>query len=346
MSRNTGQSSSTLAKQVPETISRRSFIARCTAGALIPAFAGGGLSLFDRRPRLVVWSCGGNHHLLLDFNHWFERRHDCRITYASAPVEHLISVLVRRAENVDVLVGRSGPGWNDLTEAGRLATPQQLFALDPYVIIVPKGNPGRINNLADLKRSDIKTVYSPTASGPSGKVVQYLLQAADRVIEPGISAAYAQKAVEAFDCGWKVFPAVAEGHAHASVVRLSMTTAPETQGTVETILIPPSVMAAMTEGQGAIPQRVAILNHGGESQLARLYVDALVGATGLDFCRKHGYIHILAPDVDRWQALFKKQRGSRDGKQTGMRGGKQPERMQRGRGRQSSRAGSRNRGKE
>jgi ABC-type molybdate transport system substrate-binding protein len=286
------------------TLSRREFISGSIGGVLVPLLASGGLSLFSQPSQLVVWSCGGNYDLLRDFHQSFERENGCRVSYASAPVEHLISVLARRPQKVDILVGRSGPGWSDLASAGRLATQPQVFALDPYVIIVPKGNPGHITGLTDLKRSGVKTVYSPRASGPSGKVVQYVLQAADEVVEKGIWAGYVRNAIEAFDCGWKVFPAVAEGRAHASVVRLSMTTAPETRGTVETIAIPVEVMAAMRGGHGAIPQRVAVLADAAKPQLARLYVEALTDSTGLTFCSKHGYVHRLNRDAPRWRALF------------------------------------------
>ena len=219
-------------------------------------------------------------------------------------MEHLISVLAARPRSVDVLVGRSGPGWADLNERGRLAGKPEVFALDPYVIIVPPGNPGRVRGVADLKRPDVKTVYAPTSSGPSGKVVRCLLQAADEVIEPGISDGYVHNAIEAHDCGWKVFPPIVEGRAHASVTRLSMTTVPETKGKVGVIPIPVEVMAAMKEGHGAIPQRTASLAGGKHPELSVRYVQALRGNLGLELCGKHGYIHRLAPEAKSHKPLF------------------------------------------
>jgi len=290
-------------------LSRRDFLRATAGGAGAFLLAGCGLASRLARPNLVVWSCGGNYDLLLEFNRRFEEMAGSRITYSSAPVEHLISVLAARARGVDVLVGRSGPGWADLSERGRLAGKPEVFALDPYVIIVPPGNPGRVRGLADLKRPGVKTVYSPAASGPSGKVVKFLLQAADEVIEPGIWDGYVANAIEAHDCGWKVFPPVAEGRAHASVTRLSMTTARETRGKVEIVPIPVKVMAAMKEGHGAIPQRVAVVADGGNPELAGEYVEALQGESGVELCAKHGYVHKLSPEAGRYRPLFRMQVG-------------------------------------
>jgi len=246
---------------------------------------------------------------LLDLNARFEELAGCRITYSSAPVEHLISLLASRSHGVDMLVGRSGPGWSELSQARRLAGKPQVFALDPYVIIVPLGNPAAVTSLRHLKGDGIRTVYSPTSSGPSGKVVQYLLEAADEVVEPGISEGYVRNAIEAHDCGWKVFPPVIEGRAHASITRLSMTTAPETAGKVDVVAIPTRVMAAMREGHGAIPQRVAILAGTPSPELARRYLDALIGKLGLEVCRKHGFIHARAPEADDYRPLFRRKAG-------------------------------------
>lgn len=284
--------------------SRRGFLQLAAGGLAASLLSGCGLTSRFRRPELRVWSCGGNYDLLLEFHSRFEDLAGCRVTYSSAPVEHLIAVLSARARGVDLLVGRSGPGWAELNQRGRLTSKPQVFALDPYVIIVPPGNPAGIRGLADLKLAEVKTVYSPTSSGPSGKVIRFLLEAADRVIEPGISEGFERNAIEAHDCGWKVFPPVAEGRAHASITRLSMTTVPETRGKVDVIRIPVEVMAAMTDGHGAIPQRVAVLAEGRQPELARQYLEALRNDLGRELCEKHGYVHRLAPEAKSHQPLF------------------------------------------
>jgi len=291
-------------KPTPDSISRRDFLRLTAGGAAASLLLGCGLSSRERRPELLVWSCGGNYDFLLEFNQRFEQLAGCRITYSSAPVEHLISVLASRPRGVDVLVGRSGPGWSDLQQRGRLAGKPEVFALDPYVIIVPPGNPAGIHSLADLKRPEVRTVYAPTSSGPSGKVVQFILEAADEVVEPGIWEGYVRNAIEAHDCGWKVFPAIIEGRAHASVTRLSMTSVPETTGKVDVIPIPVDVMAAMKEGHGAIPQRCALLADGKSPEPAGRYTRDLRGELGLNLAAKHGYIHRLSAEAKSYQPLF------------------------------------------
>ena len=286
-------------------VSRRDFLRLAAGGAAASLLAGcGALGLAARGGTLRVWSCGGNYDLLLDFNEWFEHESGCRITYSSAPVERLISLVSTHPRGVDLLVGRSGPGWNELREKGRLAGPPEVFALDTYVIIVPPGNPAGIRGLADLKQPGLRTAYSPRASGPSGTAVQAVLEAADEVVEPGIWEGYVRNAVAAYDCGWKVFDAVTEGLADATVARLSMTTVSETRGKVEVIPIPVEVMAAMRTAHGAIPQRATVLADAPEPELAAPYLQSLFGDAGRRFCEQHGYIHQLSGNADDYRPLF------------------------------------------
>ena len=288
-----------------EEVTRRDFLRLAAGGAAASLLAGcGALGLSVGGGTLRVWSCGGNYDLLLDFNEWFERESGCRITYSSAPVERFVSLVSARPRGVDLLVGRSGPGWNELREKGRLAGPPEVLALDTYVIIVPPGNPGNVRGVADLKRQGLRTVYSPRASGPSSTAVQAVLEAADEVIEPGIWEGYVRNAVAAYDCGWKVFDAVIEGLADATVARLSMATVRETRGKVEAIPIPVKVMAAMRTAHGAIPQRSAALSDAPEPELARDYLDALFGDPGRRACEHHGYVHRLSANADDYRPLF------------------------------------------
>lgn len=317
-----------------EGLTRRDFLRLVGGGAAASLLAGcGAIGLGARGGTLRVWSCGGNYDLLLDFNKWVEHESGCRITYSSAPVERLVSLVSAHPRGVDLLVGRSGPGWNELQEKGRLAGPPEVFALDTYVIIVPPGNPGKVRGLADLKRPGLRTVYSPRASGPSGTAVQAVLEAADAIVEPGIWEGYVRNAVASYDCGWKVFDAVIEGLADATVARLSMTTAPETHGKVEVIPIPVKVMAAMRTAHGAIPQRATVLADAPEPELAASYLQSLFGDPGRLFCEKHGYVHQLSGNADDYRLLFEMGVG-RGGARRGRaeRGSGEPEVQSDGRG--------------
>jgi len=288
-----------------EGMTRRDVLALALGGAAASLLAGcGALGLPLGGRTLRVRSCGGNYELLLDFHAWFERERACRITYSSAPVERLVSLVAARPRGVDILVGRSGPGWDELREKGRLAGPPEVFALDTYGIIVPPGNPADVQGVADLKRPGLRTVYSPRASGPSGVAVQAVLEAADEVIEPGIWEGYVRNAVGAYDCGWKVFDAIIAGIADATVARVSMTTAPETRGRVEVIPIPVEVMAAMRTAHGAIPQRAAILADARQPELAASYLEALRGEAGRRFSEDHGYVHRLSANAGEYISLF------------------------------------------
>lgn len=286
---------------------RRNFLKALAGSAATGVLAGCGLTSGGPAGKdLLVWSCGGNYEFLLDFNRRFEKLKDCSIGYTGAPIEHLVALIASRSRGVGALVGRSGPGWIDLENAGRLAGKRHVFALDLYVIVVPPGNPGRIQGLADFKRPDVKTVYSPTASGPSSDVIEYLLKTADKVLEPGIWDGYVRNAIEAYDCGWKVFPPIIEGRAHATVTRQSMTTVPEIRGKVEVIPIPVEVPAVQKRGFSATPQSVAPIAESANPELAAEYIKEIAGGLGYEVALQHGYLHRLDPDAHKYKVLFRK----------------------------------------
>ena len=285
-------------------ITRRAVLQAMIGGAA-GLWSGCGCSGGRRRGRpLVVWSCGGSYYCLLEFNKRFEETESCRIVYSSAPVDNLTSALADRPRNVDVLVGRSGPGWLDLVEKDRLAEDPQVFALDPCYIVVAPGNPRGIQGLPDLKRPDVRTVYAPRASNPSGMVVDLLLISADEVLEPGIWDGFMDNAVEVFDCGWKLFPPIIEGRADATVARLSLARAPQFRGKVDLIPIPAEVLANMGKATNSVPQRVATLRDGQRTELGRKYVAALLGDLGAAVCLKHGYLHRLSSQADPYREFF------------------------------------------
>lgn len=285
-------------------ITRRAVL-QAMIGGTLGLWSGCGFSGGRRRGRpLVVWSCGGSYYCLLEFNKRFEEAESCRIVYSSAPVDNLTTALAEKPRKVDVLVGRSGPGWLDLVEKDRLADEPQVYALDPCYIIVAPGNPRGIQRLPDLKRPDVRTVYAPHASNPSGMVVDLLLISADNVLEPGIWDGFMDNAVEVFDCGWKLFPPVIEGRADATIARLSLAMSPQFRGKVDLIPIPAEVLANMGKAINSIPQRVATLRDGDRTDLGRKYVADLMGELGAEICPQHGYLHHLRREADPYREFF------------------------------------------
>lgn len=284
-----------------------------TRRAVLQGMIGGAVGLLSgcgfgggrgRARPLVVWSCGGSYYCLLEFNKRFEEAESCRIVYSSAPVDNLTTALAEKPRKVDVLVGRSGPGWLDLVENDRLADDPQVFALDPCYIIVARGNPRGIQGLQDLKHPGVRTVHAPSASNPSGMVIDLILLSADEVLEPGVWDGFLDNAVETFDCGWKLFPPIIEGRADATIARLSLAMAPQFRGKVDLIPIPAEVFANMGKAMNSIPQRVATLRDGERTDLGRKYVAALVGELGAEICPKHGYLHRFSSEADPYREFF------------------------------------------
>ncbi len=256
------------------------------------------------KPALVVWSCGGNYESLSDYTRAFEREHHCRVRYTAAPVQYLLELAASRDASADVLVGRSGPGWIALRQRDKLARGPVLFAVDPFVIITPAGNPASIRDLKDLGRPGVRTAYAPFAMRPRGKCPSHLMAMADAKFDPGLAERWLNNMTAYMKCGRKLCDPILDGRADAAIVPRSTTSWPELQGKVEFVPIGPKYHDAMKSCRAVPPQSAGVLAGGRNPQLANAFVDGLVSEEGQRIFAAHGYLPIESPEAQQYEALL------------------------------------------
>jgi len=297
--------------KMPTVAPRRPRIAvwadRIAFAALLALIAG--YALYERpfwRPVLRVRSCGGNFDLLCAYNRDFERRHACRVQYVAAPVQYLLELALRDERHLpDVLVGRSGPGWELLSKRGRLAGPRVVFAVDPLVIATPLGNPAAVHSLEDLGREGVRVAASPGAMRPKGKVIAQLMSKVSSRLAPGLEDRWERNTVVEVKCGRLLGRAIAEGRADAAVVPLSLTRQRPLRGHCQIVRIPVKVLDLLTFGRGSLPQSAARTTRGANNDLAAAYLRELTGPEGRERLIEQGYVPAGSPEFGAYKPLLK-----------------------------------------
>lgn len=264
------------------------------------------------KPRLVVWSCGGNYESLSEYCRRFERAHDCRVAYTAAPVQYLLELSTQVERPPDVLVGRAGPGWQTLEREKLLAREPEFFAIDPFVIITPRGNPAGIQGLEDLGREGVRTTYAPYAMRPRGKCPSHLIAQADAQFHPGLAERWLNNCVAPLKCGRDLSEPILAGRADAAIVPRSTTLLPAVRDRIDVIEIGPKYHAAMKSCRAVPPQCFGVLTNAGNPDLAGAFVDGMLEPDGQQLFADFGYLPITSPEAQEYAALlevFKPQDG-------------------------------------
>ncbi len=255
------------------------------------------------KPTLVVWSCGGNYESLSDYSRWFEQQHNCRVRYTAAPVQYLLELATDPRAPADVIVGRGGPGWQALKQRDRLAKGPLFFAIDPFVIITPRGNPANITDLKDLGRAGVRIAYAPFAMRPRGKCPSHLVAMVDAKFYPGFAERWLNNVTVELKCGRKLHEPILAGQADAAIVPRSTTSWPELQGKVEVIPIGPEYHEPMTACRAVPPQCCGVLSDPSSPELANAYVDGMLSEAGQAIFAARGYLPINSPAAEVYGAL-------------------------------------------
>ena len=256
------------------------------------------------RPTLCVWSCGSNYESLTDFARGFEQRHHCRVRYTAAPVQYLLELALELTDKPDVIVGRGGPGWEALRQAGRLAEGPTFFAVDPYVIITAAGNPLGIRSLEDLGRDGVRIAYSPWAMRPRGKCPSHLMSMVDAEFFPGLCERWENNATVIEQCGRRLHLPVLDDRADAAIVPRCTTVWPEVRDRVEVVPIQPEHLLAMKQCRATIPQCCGVLTGAREPELARAFMQEMLSLEGREVFEAHGYLGAGSPQAAPYRPLM------------------------------------------
>ena len=267
-----------------------------------------GLWLRNEQPwrhTLVVWCCGSNYESQVDYGRQFGQQHGCKVLIVGAPIQYLLELAARTGgRRPVVLAGRAGPGWEWIRRKGLLAHGPVFFGFDPYVIVVPLDNPGKIKSEADLGGGVIASM-APLAMRPKGKCIGYLLTSiAHELDSPWLAEAYYYAAKQRVKCGRLLFRPLKQGKAFVTITQRSQTTLPEAKG-LKVIEIDPKYQVKMKKCRASIPQCAGVISKGTTEQLPVTYVDGLASPKSKDIFERHGYYHITNPKSQAFKPLHR-----------------------------------------
>ena len=112
---------------------------------------------------------------------------------------------IRNGAPADVMASADTANMDRLASEGRLAGPATVFARNRLMIVVPKGNPLRVQNLADLARPEVFVALGAPGV-PAGDYAREILARArvevrPRSLEPNVAAIVNKAALKEIDAG-------------------------------------------------------------------------------------------------------------------------------------------------
>lgn len=250
------------------------------------------------RPVLTVWSCGSNYESMTDMGRRFEEKLNCRVRYTAAPVGYLLELAIQSKTPPDVIVGRGGPGWEALRQEGELARGPVFFALDPYVMITPLGNPADIQSIEDVGREGVRVAASPWAMRPRGKCPAHLMFCVSLQFFPGLEERWESNTTVPMKCGRKLAEPVVAGQVDVAIVPRCMTSWEGVKGKVDVVPIATEHLLALKKCRATIPQCCGIMTRARNPELANEFVDEILHGLGPELFPEHGYIPITAREAE------------------------------------------------
>ncbi|GAA2337642.1 molybdate ABC transporter substrate-binding protein [Saccharopolyspora halophila] len=156
----------------------------------------------------------------------------------------------------------------NMTEVGGQVSPQQTFATNRLTIVVPPGNPARVQSFADLATARNVVVCAPQV--PCGAAAEKVADAAGVRLHP----ASEENDVKA------VLHKVTAGEADAGLVYVTDAAAAGDQ--VETVDFPESQQALNT-------YPIAAVDNAAEPEAAQEFVEFVCGPAGREVLTRHGF---------------------------------------------------------
>lgn len=135
----------------------------------------------------------------------FERAHpQARVTLAFGGSSTLVTQ-IRNGAPADVFASADVANMDRLAADGRVAGPATVFTRNRLMIVVPRGNPLRVQGLADLARPEVFVALGAPGV-PAGDYAREILARAGvevrpRSLEPNVSAIVNKAALKEIDAG-------------------------------------------------------------------------------------------------------------------------------------------------
>jgi molybdate transport system substrate-binding protein len=274
-------------------VSRRGFLKAtslaATGGLLLGSDA---LGATFANQSLQVWSCGGLAEAFIPANKAYEELTGCRIDYSGAFAAALGKSLLGGAQT-EVFAPRVVELARKLQAQGKMLHFVPL-CFTKYVVVTPKGNPGKVESIKDMGKPGIKTVLSPDASPPGGQASTIILKKA------GVLDQAQKNAVVVGDCVQKVVPDLISGKGDAAVMELRLTKKAEYEGRMEVVDIPEEFIPPPP-----VPFVIGVMKFARNKDLAEHFVKFITSEKGQSFFEAAGFIPARSAEGER---LVKKYR--------------------------------------
>ncbi|WP_319776790.1 substrate-binding domain-containing protein [Maridesulfovibrio sp.] len=268
-------------------INRRTFLKGSAALATLAVpGAAGASSKEDGVRSLEVWSCGGLAEAFIPANEAWEKQNGVPIAYTGAFAGALGKSLLGSAQT-EVFAPRVLKLAKKLKEQGKMLSYRPL-CFTKYVLITPKGNPAGIRSIEDLKRSGVKTMFSPDSSPPGGAAVTGLLK------KSGVLNEATANAIRMGSCVQHDVADVAAGKCDASVVELRITRLPRYKDAFEIFDIPEEFFPAPP-----IPFTIGVMKWAKDKRVAEKFVEFICSETGQACFERAGFIPALSEEGRR-----------------------------------------------
>jgi molybdate transport system substrate-binding protein len=269
----------------PKCPERRIFL-KSMAGCALGAAASGIAPFRDaaaafKGKHLQVWSCGGLAEAMMPAHRLYEERTAVTINYTGAFAGALGKSLLGGAQT-EVFAGRVLDLAKKLRQAGKMVYFKPL-CFTSYVLVTPKGNPGKISQIGDLIRPGVRLVLAPGASPPGGAAALNILNKA------GILDQAMKNAVEKGTCVQRVMDTLLAGKGDVSIVELRITRMADFVGKLEVIPIPEALFPPPP-----LTFTVGVMKYAKDRDLADDYLSFLTSPQGQEFFERQGFIPALS----------------------------------------------------
>lgn len=272
-------------EEKPKCLKRRTFL-KTVAGCAVGAAASGIAPVWAvtgtfKEKHLQVWSCGGLAEAMMPAHRLYEERTGVTINYTGAFAAALGKSLLGSAQT-EVFAGRVLDLAKKLRQAGKMAYFKPL-CFTSYVLVTPKGNPGKIEQIGDLARPGVRLVLAPDASPPGGAAALAVLKKA------GIFDQAMKNTVERGTCVQRVMDTLLAGKGDVSIVELRITRMAEFAGKLEVITIPAAFFPPPP-----LTFTVGVMKYAKDRALADDFVNFLTSPEGQAFFEAQGFIPALS----------------------------------------------------
>lgn len=191
---------------------------------------------------------------------------DEKFTFDGSPT--LVEQINAKPDVADVLATADQANMKKATDQGLVGADQKIFATNTAVLIVPKGNPGKVTGLdASL---DGKKLVICAATVPCGAAAETIAQNANFTLKP---VSEEQKVTD-------VRGKVESGEADAGIV--FSTDAKSSGDKVETLQLP-----GANEVVSKYP--IALIKDAPDSAAGQAFIDAVTGEKGREVLTKYGF---------------------------------------------------------